>query len=166
MNRVHRHNLLICLVGLPRAGKSTWCNEVGFPIVSLDAIKLATYGQRFWLYGNDRIYIDATHMIKSLFLTGNNTVILDDVNVTREQRDYWRPVINHPLGFGPEASGYEITPKPLRVEWDIQFKVFNTPKDVCIERAKKTEQFDLIPVIEGMADIFEPLQEDEVEYED
>ncbi len=38
---------LICTVGLPRSGKSTWCKTQSYPIVNKDSIRLALHGQRY-----------------------------------------------------------------------------------------------------------------------
>ena len=42
------------------------------------------------------------------------------------------------------------------------FRFFDSPAPVCIERAKAIGREDLIPVIERMADAYEPLQPEEM----
>ena len=68
-------------------------------------------------------------MVKALFLAGHHTVILDETNITQARRDSW-----------------------LSDDWSVQYNYFNTPKEVCIERALLTEDYYLIPIIEKMAD--------------
>jgi len=132
---------LICLVGLPRSGKSTLLSKKKFPspIVNPDSIRLALHGQRYVQAAEDFVWAIAKVMVKSLFLAGHNEVIIDATNNTRKRRDFWRSK-----------------------EWMTVFIHINTPKEECIRRAKLTDDYDIIPVIERMADYFEPLEDDEI----
>lgn len=123
------NNLLICNVGLPRSGKSTWSKQTGFPIVNKDSIRLALHGQRFLKEMEGWVQDITVVMVKSLFLAGHKTVILDETNISQARRDSW-----------------------LSDDWDVQYNYFTTPKEVCIERALKTNDYEIIPVIERMAD--------------
>ena len=126
-------NKLIMTVGLPRSGKSTWAKEqseeFGCPIVNPDSIRLALYGQPFIAEGETMVWAIAKYMVTSLFLAGHTTVILDATNTTKKRRDEW-----------------------LNPLWECEFKYFDTPQDVCIERAKSIGRVDLVYVIKQMAE--------------
>lgn len=118
---------LICTVGLPRSGKTTWALTQRAPIVSPDAIRLAIYGQRFWAPGEKMVWTQSWYMVQSLFLAGHKTVIVDATNTTIERRDSWRSS-----------------------KWDMLFKVIETPCETCIMRAKDLGDDEIIPIIEKM----------------
>lgn len=83
--------LLICTVGLPRSGKSTWSRayskQHGIPIVCPDAVRYAIHGQRFVYHAEQYVWATVNAMIRALFIAGHNQVILDATNVTRKRRD-------------------------------------------------------------------------------
>lgn len=134
--------LLICTVGYPRSGKSTWAKSQAYPIVNPDSIRLAIHGQRFIAEAERFVWATAHAMVSSLFLAGHSIVVLDACNNTRKRRDEWKSD-----------------------QWDTVFKVINTPKETCLERV---DVFDiggeavLTDVIERMAAEHEPLGEDEI----
>jgi len=130
--------LLILTVGLPRSGKSTWCLEQmrchGWPIVSPDSIRLALHGQPFVPQAEPQVWATAMKMVRSLFSAGHQVVILDSTATTKSARRVWR--------------GHE---------WRVSYKVFETPLDVCLQRAKSSNNPDLPGVIERMALKQQPL---------
>lgn len=130
--------LLICTVGLPRSGKTTWAQQQGYPIVSPDAIRYALHGQRFAPRAEPIIWATATIMARALFLAGHEVVIVDATNGTRKRRDAWQSD-----------------------EWVTEFKYIGTSRNDCLDRAKKLGDNYIIPVIERMADEFEILGTDE-----
>jgi predicted kinase len=132
------HKTLICLVGLPRSGKSTWAKTTGHPIVSPDAIRLAVHGQRFIAEAEPFVWAIAKAMVRSLFLAGHHTVILDATNNTRKRRLEW-----------------------ISKDWETVFKVVDTPDFVCIERARAEGDEYIVDVIKRMSAEHEPLGEDE-----
>ena len=69
--------VLIMLMGLPRAGKSTWARATGYPIVDCDAIRLTKTGQRWWGPIEHEIWATARTMVRALFMAGHPIVILD-----------------------------------------------------------------------------------------
>jgi predicted kinase len=125
-------NILIITVGLPRSGKSTWAKaaseKYGVPIVNRDAVRLALHGKRFLPEAENMVAAITQYMVKALFIAGNKVVVLDECNISEKRRKEW---LNKP--------------------WKVMYKVFDTPKEICIERAIATEQPDLLPVIERMA---------------
>lgn len=120
---------LILTVGLPRAGKSTWARQSGFPIVNPDAIRLALHGQAFFGPAEPFVWAMARLQVRSLFLAGHPVVVLDATNTTPKRREEW-------LDHG----------------WEIRFKTFDTPVEVCLERARCGGREDLVPVIQRMAE--------------
>lgn len=127
-------NSLVCMVGLPRSGKSTHALKLGGPIVSPDAIRLALHGQPYLPEAEDMVWSLAMYMVKSLFIAGHSTVIVDATNMTRKRRDVW-----------------------VSTEWSTSFIHMRTPEDVCLHRAE-IEAPALIPIIERMAESFEDFQ--------
>jgi len=139
---------LIVMVGLPRSGKSTWAraeaSHVGAAIVSPDAIRLALHGLRFAAEAEDHVWAIAKTMVRSLFLAGHDTVIVDATHVTKKRRDFWKPQT-----------------ALLNWKWDIEFVHIPTPSDVCILRAVEEGDGAIIPVIRRMAGEFEPVDPSE-----
>ena len=125
---------LICMMGLPRSGKSTWALAQRIPVISPDAVRMEMYGQRFWAPGEKMVWATTDLMVRTLFESGNNVVILDATNTTRWQRDQW-----------------------ISESWETCFKVINTPRSICVERAEAAGQLDLIPVINKMFMDYEEL---------
>ena len=129
------NNTLICTVGLPLSGKSTWAKSTGFPMVNPDSIRLALHGQPFAKSAEPMVWVQASYMVKALFLTGHSIVILDATNTTDKARRRW-----------------------ISDDWDTEFQIIDTSKEVCIKRAGNEV---MVAVIERMANQFEPLSEDE-----
>ena len=105
---------LICMVGLPRSGKSTEAKKLGYPIVSPDAIRLALYGKPYITEAEGMVWTIADYMVRSLFLAGHDKVIIDATNTTKVRRDRWQDD-----------------------SWKTNFIVVNTPLDICLQRAKE-----------------------------
>lgn len=131
-------NILVCTVGLPRSGKSTWAKATNLPIVNPDGIRLAMTGKRWYGPIEHEIWATARTMVRSLFWGGNKVVVLDSTNMTRKQRD----------GFIPSQDCI----------WKRRFVVFDTPIDVCKERAEKTYP-ELCDVIDWFADNWKAINE-------
>ncbi len=98
MNQGQWNKTLILTVGLPRSGKSTWSQEQAVwvkgrrystPIVSPDSIRLALYGRTFCWESEPMVWTLAKYMVKALFISGHNTVILDACSLTEKRRMEW-----------------------------------------------------------------------------
>jgi predicted kinase len=135
-------NKLIVMVGLPRSGKSTWIktNMGGVPIVCPDAIRLALHGQRFITLAEPFVWAIAHVMVRALFLSGHERVVVDGCHTTRKRRDAW---------YGPE--------------WQTWFKWIDTPELTCLDRAQSENDDEIIPIIQKMAAEFEGIQTDELQ---
>jgi predicted kinase len=130
-------NELLLMVGLPRSGKSTYAKSLigsDWAIVNPDSIRLALTGQRYVEEIEPYVWAIAKTMVVSLFNAGHKKVVFDATNTTKKRRDFWKDD-----------------------RWDIYYRHINTDKETCIERAKATNQLDLIPVIEKMAAEWEPV---------
>jgi predicted kinase len=149
----HRlHRTLILTVGLPRSGKSSWARVTGFPIVSPDAIRLGLHGRAYEQLAEPFVWAQARLMVRSLFVAGHETVILDACNVTRARRDEWRGA-----------------------EWETVCQVFEATREEARQRVFKALQdpqaapadqlTPLLKTIDRMSAAFEPLGDDEPRYE-
>jgi tRNA uridine 5-carbamoylmethylation protein Kti12 len=137
--------LLVCMMGLPRSGKTTIVRELmkkhTAPVVRRDDIRLALHGQRYASSAEPFVKAISDVMIRSLFLSGHEVVICDETNYSRAARDYHK-----------------------NPNWRTVFYELATPPDVCKTRATATNQSDLHPVIDQMYARYEPLGEDEERY--
>lgn len=131
------NNKLILTVGLPRSGKSTWARNQGFPVVCPDAIRLATFGQRWWGPAEHIVWATAKTMVRALFFAGHETIILDSTAMLRKNRDFFKPEVD--------------------LHWWRYEKIIDTPTEVCKERARKTYP-ELVDVIQRMADNYEAVE--------
>jgi len=128
---------LVLLSGLPRSGKTTYaqqmvknCNAV---IVNPDSIRIALHGQAFIKEAEPFVWAVAYAMVDSLFIAGHKVVVVDATNTTEKARKPWYD------RFGERED--------IQIEWVI----CNVKKEVCIARARATNQAYLISVIERMA---------------
>lgn len=138
---------LICTVGLPRSGKSTWSRSQSYPIVNPDSVRLAIHGQRYVESSEPFVWATVRAMVRALFLAGHDTVILDSCCNTRKRRNEW------------QVREWD------EVKWKTVFKVIDTPADVCIERANAENDHYIVPHIKRMAVEHEPIQDDELRFE-
>lgn len=134
---------LILTVGLPQSGKSTWAQTESHPIVNPDSIRLALHGKPFIGLAEPFVWAIAKVMVRALFLAGHDAVILDATNTTRKRRDEWKSS-----------------------SWCRSFKVFDTPVEVCRDRAASScndqdHLEGLLGAIDRMNDQFEPINERE-----
>jgi predicted kinase len=120
---------LLVLVGLPRSGKTTYCNNVlkpqGFVIVNPDSFRLAIHGQAFLGSAEPFVWAAVYAAVDALRLAGHD-VVVDGTHMTKKRRDPW------------EQRG-------------ACFHIMGTTKEVCIDRALLNARDDLIPIIERMA---------------
>jgi predicted kinase len=127
--------ILICTVGLPYSGKTTWARTMIHPIVSPDSIRLSVTGKRFHSPIEPLVWVIANVMVRSLFAAGHSFVILDATNISKKRREAW-----------------------VSSEWNTQFKIFDTSKEECVRRAVENSDTDIIPIIDRMAKEHEPLE--------
>ena len=128
--------MLYMLIGLPRAGKTTWAKRKqkndGAVIVSADAIRYLVYGQRFWGEGEPLMWSIRSIVLKMLMEQGVN-IIIDETNTKRERR---QPIIEMAKAYRYGVVGVVIT----------------TSEKTCIARAEAEGDEAIIPVIKRMAE--------------
>lgn len=120
-------NTLICPVGLPRCGKSTWARGLDVPIVCPDAIRRAMTGRRWFAPIEHQTWATARTMVRALFWAGHKVVVLDATNWTKHSRDNFIP--------SPDC------------DWVREFVWFHASAELCKERALATYP-DLVEVVE------------------
>ncbi len=130
--------ILICTIGLPRSGKTTWCRAMaaayGWPIVNPDSVRLAMHGQRYAAEAEGLVWATVHIMIKALFLAGHETVLLDATNTSRKRRDVMQSA-----------------------DWQTAFHHIATDEQECMIRAAAAGDDLIQPVIMRMSKSFEPL---------
>jgi predicted kinase len=135
---------IICMMGLPRAGKSTVARllskVIGAPVVNRDSIRLALHGQRYATEAEPMVRALAKIMVTALFKYHDN-IIVDETNLKRETRDFWR-------------GG----------DHDTSFLYVTTSPELCLERADATNDEEIKAVIQKMDDYAEPLDHDEIRF--
>ncbi len=129
---VCKGNTLLCPVGLPRCGKSTWARGLGVPIVCPDAIRLALTGRRWYAPIEHQTWATARTMVRALFWAGHKVVILDATNWSRRARDNFQP--------SPDC------------DWVREFVWFHDGPERCKARARVTYP-DLVAVIDRFAEV-------------
>ena len=127
---------LILTVGLPRSGKSTWAKDTGHPMVNPDSIRLAVHGEAYRQEAEVLVWAIAKYMVKSLFIAGHPTVVLDATNTTIKRQEDWNDVAES-------------------VEAEVRFKVFDATSALCEIRALNSNKGFLVPVIRRMAEVYE-----------
>ena len=127
-----KEKLLILMVGLPRSGKTTIAQKMGFPVVNPDSVRLALHGDNFIVETERMVWTIVHYMVESLFLAGHNTVVLDATNTTKKRRAEW-----------------------FSDRWNTTFVLLDTPKEECLRRAMDGGRMDLVPVIEQMSAEYE-----------
>lgn len=135
-NPKNPRGILRFLIGLQRSGKSTYANQwvrdkprekysIIFPrvIVCADNIRMAVTGQRYNRHAEPTIFMIKDYMIEALLSRGFD-VIIDGTHTTK-------------------ISIQRI----FEIDLDAQWTLINTPFEICKHRALKTNQPDLVPVL-------------------
>lgn len=130
---------LIMLVGLPRCGKSTYAKLLNHPIVNPDSVRLALHGHAFSANAEAMVWVMVKYMIESLFIAGHETVILDATNITVERRNNFKSK-----------------------NWTRRFVQFKFDVELSKARAIDTDKAFLLPVIDKMAEQYEPVTQTEL----
>lgn len=97
---------MLTTLGIPAAGKSTWADETGLPVVSLDRLRSGGHGITVLRRAVE--HVDA-------LLAGGEDVIVDACNLLPEQRRRWLDI----------AARYAAEPHLV---------VFDVPLDLALAR--------------------------------
>ena len=148
----HRPGVLICTMGFPRSGKSTWARKTGHPIVCPDAIRVALHGHTYWPPAEPMVWATAWTMVESLFQAGHRTVVFDSTAISWDRREEIR------------RHGQRRIDDPTSRGWTCEFAHIDTDAGICVSRAMNEGRHDLCPVIGRMEEQFMPLGEDETRH--
>jgi len=132
---------LVATVGLPRAGKIT--EEHGWPVVEVDGFRYAIHGSHYNKQAEPLVWKHVRIAVRALFHDHHDVVILDSMMAAEERRNMFK------------GENFQTV-----------FKEFHTSPEVCIERAKDSNQEYLIPVIERVSKVRDPLGVDDMHFED
>src|SRR5208282_296826 len=120
---------LVVTVGLPRSGKTTYCNGIlkpqGFVIVNPDSFRLAIHGERFIGAAEPFVWAAVYAAVTALRLAGHD-VVVDGTHMTKKRREPWE-------------------------QRSAEFVLMRATKETCIKRAMFLHDGEIIPVIERMA---------------
>lgn len=138
-------HMLHLITGLPRSGKTTYvkqlAEECSAPVIEDDAVRFALFGKRWWGPGEPQVWSTIRTFVRTLFMQGEELVIIDAASFfVREARDYLVPDTD--------------------IVWERSITTLNTPKEVCIDRARKTYA-NLEIVINHMHEKWEQVTDDE-----
>ena len=137
---------LILMMGYPRSGKTTRALEMGHPIVSADAIRLALHGQPFIESAEPYVHAIERTMVEALFLTGHTHVVLDSCHNRRKRRDPWKDE-----------------------RWQRTYCVMHVSPTICIGRVRAVggpDEERLVKTINRMHKQREVLQDGEFDHEE
>lgn len=130
---------LVAMVGFPYSGKTTICDKILAPseyvIVSPDCFRMAMHRKRYLAEAEPFIWASVGLAVDALRIAGHR-VVVDACNCTRKRREQW------------SARG-------------ARFLVVDTPREVCVGRAKAANDYEILKAIDRMADAFEPLADHE-----
>ena len=129
--------MLCFLVGLPRAGKSTYCHDWikgAFPwqrprvVISGDTFRKALHGHDYLPWAEGQVFASMDTAIRALMLSGFD-VLVDETSTTQST------ILRY-----------------LRIDIDAKPIFINTPVEACIERAIATNKPYLVEPIKRMND--------------
>ena len=126
---------LILTVGLSRSGKSTYLRNLGIPTVCPDEVRRYLGCFPFKADMESEVWKIVRVMVNCLFASGAQRVALDATNTRMARRNEWR---------SPDM-------------WLRDFYYFDTSREECQRRAVEGGNDYLVPVIDRMADHFEPV---------
>lgn len=112
---------VVIMVGLQGSGKSTLAKTLGMPIISSDALRL----QHPEIKPTSTKIFSMMQKHLRICIEKGQDVVIDAVNVSKNERDRWISIINK-----MKKQGYEVR------TWGI---VMSTPIEVCLERNANRE---------------------------
>lgn len=129
---------MIVLVGLPRSGKSSYAMKIkdrSDIVVNLDQMRKIVYGQEFNQM-MDYVAIKANQYMLEYLLTNHHNVIVDATNTRTHVRK-------------------ELVELAKKYNYRVEAHFMNTPPDVCMIRAIRTDRDYLTDVIHRQIGYFD-----------
>jgi len=128
--------VMLILMGLPRSGKTTLRNKLKrYTAISADDFRYLVYGKRFDSKCEPLMWSIREIALRNL-MQQDKDIIIDECNNSVKRR---KPLLRL-------AKEYNYETHILYV---------NTPLDICVERAIKIDDEEIIPTIESMNERFE-----------
>jgi predicted kinase len=122
-----KYTYLKVMVGLPRSGKTTYCEQhlkpSGWVVVNPDSFRLAIHGHKFISAAEPFVWATVYAAVDGLRMAGHN-VVVDGCHLTKKRREPW-------------------------VQRGAEFMPMGTTKEICIQRAG--DDHEIIQVIHRMA---------------
>jgi len=137
INFTEKEKRIFITVGLPRSGKSTLRRIVmnrnqGIVLISADQLRFQLYGCRWYDEGENFMWSINEHFLKILLQNGNY-IFVDETNVYEYARK-----------------------KIIKLAKKYNYKIYcfhiDTSKELCIERAKKNNDLQMVETINKMND--------------
>jgi len=135
-----KRNKMILMMGYPRSGKTTYAKKFlkknpEYIYLCPDDMRLVVHGQRFYAPAEDLVWATIKFMAR-YFLDQNKNILVDGTFLTFSLRLHW-------ISLAREYN------------YDLEFIHIPTDPEICMKRAKKLGQKDLVPVIARMMTNYE-----------
>lgn len=129
---------LTIMCGIPRCGKSTFVekNKTNQIVISADDLRKLVYGKDFWSQGEPLVWSIRGIMLRDL-MQQEIDIIIDETNTLKQHRD--------PIMKLAKQYGYKV--KCIAFKPDVA---------ICEGRALLNFQISMLPIIQKMANQFEP----------
>lgn len=126
-------------MGLPLSGKSTWAHtQPNYPtIICPDTFRLALHGQEFVPTAEAHVWASVHLAARALLMEGAR-VLVDATNARASHREPWMKLARD-------------------MELPINIFLFGASAQTCVERARRDSRENMVPIIERMADSWEPV---------
>ena len=126
---------LVCTVGLPRSGKTTWALSTPFPVIHPPTIRQFIQGKTLEPI-DSLVWSILITTVNYLFNAGHNCIVVDGCHTTYRERVFWR-----------------------NYSWTTRFMVMRVGENICLSRTEDPKVKDFIS---KLARNYEPLCEDEL----
>ena len=88
---------------------------------------------KYWVPSREKVVSDLKRTFTYSAMTYGYDIVIDNMNLNPKEAKYFQDIVenwNNPKG---------IVPAVVRAVYEIEFKDFKTPLEVCIDRDKKRE---------------------------
>lgn len=109
---------VVLLIGLPGAGKSTYCRRHGWPTLSSDRLRLAIFDDAGEQQHTELVFGALRYLLRARLRAGRPHTYLDATNLSRDER---RPLLAIAAEFGYPAGAL----------------FFDVPVEICAQRNRQ-----------------------------